>query len=109
MRHILVIMALIVAAWVILPGAAQAHDMPHGANAVAQDACPDCPMMDHAKDPVSAHDCHEGTSCAPAVHAIATGHCIALRAEIAVRSMRPDLGARLRSTLVAEDLPPPRA
>lgn len=110
MRHILVIIALIVTAWAFLPGAAQAHDMPHaemGAEGM-DSTCADCPGMDGAGGHASGIDCHHGAGCGPAVHALPVSLSFALD-PLMTRSTRHYDTIDLRSVFLSRDLPPPRS
>ena len=110
MRHIFVIIALIVTAWAFLPGAAQAHDMPHadtGAAAMESD-CADCPGMDDLGGHAPGVDCHNWAGCGPAVHALTTSLAFTLEPATS-RSLRPHDTIDLKSVCLPRDLPPPRS
>ena len=110
MRHILVIIALIVTAWAFVPGAAQAHDMPHvemGAGTMEGD-CADCPGMDDRGGHTSGVDCHHAAGCGPAVFALPTSCAFTLE-PATTRSLRPHDTIDPRSVTLSRDLPPPRS
>jgi hypothetical protein len=108
-RHILVIIALIVTAWAVLPGAASAHEGPH--QAMAGDAldCPDCPAMQAGAEEAGRHDCHHGTSCGSALHALPAPLTLSVAAPTMSGVRRPAAGGLPRSALLLRDLPPPRS
>ncbi|WP_141101994.1 hypothetical protein [Oceanicola sp. 22II-s10i] len=110
MRHILVIIALIVTAWAFLPGAAQAHGMPHAeAGTTTMDGdCTGCPEMGGTGGHASGIDCHHGAGCGPAAHAMPVFNSFAVD-PVAVRSSRPDEALQLASAFLSRDLPPPRS
>ncbi|WP_136635538.1 hypothetical protein [Pseudooceanicola onchidii] len=110
MRHILVIIALIVTAWAFLPGAAQAHDMPHVemGDAKTNGDCADCLDMDDTGGHASGIDCHHGAGCGPAIHALPVSLSVIADPEMS-RSTRPHDTVGLRSVSLSRDLPPPRS
>ena len=110
MRHILVIIALIVTAWASLPGAAQAHEMPHAEmGAVTMDGdCANCPDMDYTVGHTSGIDCHHAAGCGPAVHALPVSLSFTMD-PVATRTIRPHDTIEVRSITLARDLPPPRS
>ncbi|WP_407493802.1 hypothetical protein [Pseudooceanicola sp. MF1-13] len=110
MRHVFAIFILLITAWVILPGAAQAHDMPHDAMAMAdrQPNCPDCPVLDQTSHQRAAHDCHHGAGCATAIPMSLSSASFRIAAPEAQPNLNPDDFAMLRSIALGHDLPPPR-
>lgn len=110
MRHAFAIFILLITAWVVLPGAAQAHDVPHEAMVASTGPadCPDCPAMNDTSQQHAAHDCHHGAGCATA---IALGLFTAgfhIAEPEATRALNTDDFALLRSVALGHDLPPPR-
>ncbi|MFC4731342.1 hypothetical protein [Salipiger abyssi] len=110
MRHILVIIVLIVTAWAFLPGAAQAHEMPHSERSAAtmEGDCADCPGMDDTGGHASGVDCHHRAGCGPAVHALPVSLSFTLE-PATTRSTRPHDTIDPRSVYLSRDLPPPRS
>ncbi|MDV4166484.1 hypothetical protein [Rhodovulum sp. FJ3] len=110
MRHILVIIALILTAWAFLPGAVQAHDMPHSQTGAMpmQGACADCPTMEDMAGHGSAVDCHYGAGCGPAVYALPVFLSFTLN-PVTVGNTRPHDMIDPRSVYPSQDLPPPRS
>lgn len=110
MRHILVIIALIVTAWAFVPGAAQAHDMPHvemGAGTMDSE-CADCSGMDDTGGHTSGVDCHHAAGCGPAVHALPVSLSFTID-PVVTRTIRPNDTIDARSITLSRDLPPPRS
>ncbi|MGI3169882.1 hypothetical protein ACRARG_12050 [Pseudooceanicola sp. C21-150M6] len=110
MRHILVIIALIITAWASLPGAAQAHEMPHAEmGAVTMDSdCANCPDMDDTVGHTSGIDCHHAAGCGPAVHALPVALSFTID-PVVTRTIRPNDTIDARSITLSRDLPPPRS
>lgn len=111
MRHILVIIALIVTAWAFLPGAAQAHEMPHAAMALdgKDGSCADCAGMNAGTGHLTNAGCHHSAACGPAAHVLPVTFAFAVTRPVTARSTRPDDAVLLRSITLSRDLPPPRS
>ena len=105
MSRILAILLLILSAWVLVPGAAQAHEAaPEMAHAMACDDCADMAATtqgDHAKD------CLHGAGCLGYV--LVPQEMAVTASRLAVRMARPRTPLVLSSVAVRLDVPPPRA
>ena len=111
MRHILVIIALIVTAWVIVPDAAQAHGMTHSDMAAAgmDDGCAGCPAYDAGTGGHDAVNCHHGAGCGAVVHALPIALTVSVDQPTLSRGGRPENVVLPRSAFLSRDLPPPRS
>ncbi|MCA0920659.1 hypothetical protein [Pseudooceanicola nanhaiensis] len=105
MSRILAILLLILSAWVLVPGAAQAHEAaPKMAHAMACDACADmagAAQGDHAKD------CLHGAGCLGYV--LVPQEVSVTVSRLVVRIVRPHTPLALSSVSLRLDVPPPRA
>ncbi|MEC7257455.1 MAG: hypothetical protein VXW58_06505 [Pseudomonadota bacterium] len=110
MRHIFVIIALIATAWAFLPGAVQAHEMPHaemGAATMGR-ACDACPGMDETGGHTSGVECHHSAGCGAALLALPVSQSVTADPAI-TRGVRPQDAIGLRSVTLSGNLPPPRS
>lgn len=108
-RKTLAIIMLLITAWAVLPGVAQAHDVSPTVTVMSHDmaGCPECPEQDASPHEMS-KKCHYGATCGIAVHAIPTVPSFSLFAPLVKGPTYPDVVSRLNSVALARDLPPPR-
>ncbi|MBL3705123.1 hypothetical protein GI582_20705 [Sulfitobacter sp. BDSS02] len=106
MQRILVILMVVLTAWAVMPGAAEAH-VSHHETSLPQ-ACPQCPEMgiNAMEQQGSMHDCQHGTGCIGTLLPVAeTGLHPAKLAATVVHQGEPQLPS---SISVGLEIPPPR-
>lgn len=106
MRRVFAILALVLTAWALLPGAAQAYGAGH--EAPMSRACADClDMTAHASSDHRADECHHATSCA--IYGLPMTVSDTGPRPTVAQVLRPHGQTAVRSAMVARDLPPPRS
>ena len=111
MRRILLLIALIAAAWASLPGAAMAHETPHDmlhATAAASEACAGCVETVTDEDGQAEH-CHQGFGCGPAIYSLAEPGNPTVSFPVVALALHAAAPPGPRSVIVSKDLPPPRS